>query len=296
MDLFWMPVVEPYAVSEPFSTAGKVNINYQIVPFNHIRRATGIHAVLKGEMIKAVPTTDAPNYNVMPGSTKFLEADGYTYRQPWTDLGANQVSGANLKRWHRQIDIEKRTDPTTAVVTGTLSQFENRFNFIQAAGEADMAPPPALAGLFRTASQICEVHLLPQKITGGDGADTGGSGSYKVSEMSSVFWAARRLTGDNVRERPYANIYGKITTQSNTFRVHFRAQALKKARSSTKNTFNPDVDAVLTDYRGSALIERRIDPSDSRIPDYGASLSPVGLPPLDDFYRFRVLEMKRFMP
>ena len=296
MDLFWMPVVEPYAVSEPFSTAGKVNINYQIVPFNHIRRATGVHAVLKGEMLKAVPVADAPNYNVMPGSTKFLKADEYTYRQPWTDMGKNQVSGANLKKWHRQIDVEKRADPNSSLVTGTLSQFENRFNFVQTPGEPDMAPSLAQAGLFRTASQICEVHLIPKKVTGGDGADTGGASAYKVSEMSSVFWATRRLTGDNVRERPYANIYGKITTQSNTFRVHFRAQSLKKARSSTRNVFDPDVDAVLTDYRGSALIERRIDPSDSRIPDYGASTSPTSLPPLDDFYRFRVLEMKRFMP
>jgi hypothetical protein len=30
LDLFWMPVAEPYAISEPFSTAGKVNLNYQI--------------------------------------------------------------------------------------------------------------------------------------------------------------------------------------------------------------------------------------------------------------------------
>jgi uncharacterized protein (TIGR02600 family) len=296
MDLFWMPIVEPYAISEPFSTAGKVNINYQIVPFTHIRRATGVHAVLKGEMIKAVPVSDAPNYNVMPGSTKFLENDGYTYRQPWTDLGKNQVSGANLKKWHRLIDVEKRPSPDLAQVTGTLSQFENRFNFVVNGTEPDMAPPKEKAGLFRSASQICEVHLIPQKVSGGDGADTGGGTSYKVSEMSASFWATRRLTGDNVRERPYANIYGKITTQSNTFRVHYRAQALKKARSSNRIKFDPEVDAVLNDYRGSALIERRIDPADSRIPDYGASLNPTSLPPLDDFYRFRVLEMKRFMP
>jgi hypothetical protein len=231
----------------------------------------------------------------MPGSTKFLEKDGYTYRQPWTDLSKNQVSGANLKKWHRQLEVEKRTNSATAAVTGTLSQFENRFNFVEQSGQPDMAPPKALAGLFRTASQICEVHLIPKKDNGGDGSDTG-SNAYTVSEMSSQFWASRRLTGDNVRERPYANIYGKITTQSNTFRVHFRAQALKKARSSVNTTFDPDVDAVLNDYRGSALIERRIDPSDTRIPDYGASANPTSLPPLDDFYRFRVLEMKRFMP
>ena len=57
LDLFWMPVVEPYAISEPFSTAGKVNMNYQIVPFTYIERSTGMHAVLQNENILAVPET-----------------------------------------------------------------------------------------------------------------------------------------------------------------------------------------------------------------------------------------------
>ena len=47
LDLFWMPVVEPYAISEPFSTAGKINLNYQILPFTNIKRATGIHSLRK---------------------------------------------------------------------------------------------------------------------------------------------------------------------------------------------------------------------------------------------------------
>jgi len=32
LDLFWMPIAEPYPISEPFSTAGKIGMNYQIVP------------------------------------------------------------------------------------------------------------------------------------------------------------------------------------------------------------------------------------------------------------------------
>ena len=54
MDLFWMPVVEPYAISEPFSTAGKVNMNYQIEPFRYIKRGTAMAAVLAAEKITAV--------------------------------------------------------------------------------------------------------------------------------------------------------------------------------------------------------------------------------------------------
>ena len=55
LDLFWMPVVEPYAISEPFSTAGKINMNYQMVPFTYIERSTGLHALLMNEELYAVP-------------------------------------------------------------------------------------------------------------------------------------------------------------------------------------------------------------------------------------------------
>ena len=47
MDMFWMPVVQPYAISEPFETKGKINMNYQILPFTYITRATALHALLQ---------------------------------------------------------------------------------------------------------------------------------------------------------------------------------------------------------------------------------------------------------
>ncbi|NBV25571.1 MAG: hypothetical protein EBS05_27140, partial [Proteobacteria bacterium] len=62
MDLFWMPVIEPYAISEPFSTAGKVNLNYEMAPFSYIRRATALHAVFKSQEPLLIPT------NALPGS------------------------------------------------------------------------------------------------------------------------------------------------------------------------------------------------------------------------------------
>ena len=34
LDLFWMPIVEPYGISEPFATSGKINLNTQIAPFH----------------------------------------------------------------------------------------------------------------------------------------------------------------------------------------------------------------------------------------------------------------------
>lgn len=62
LDLFTMPIVEPYAISEPFSTAGKVNMNYQIVPFTFLTRTTGVRAVLKSLQMMAIPQTEGDSY------------------------------------------------------------------------------------------------------------------------------------------------------------------------------------------------------------------------------------------
>ena len=112
------------------------------------------------------------------------------------------------------------------------------------------------------------------------------------------WWAKHSLTGDNSRERPYSDLYAKLTTRSNTFRVHMRAQVIKKARSSSAVTFEPAKDQVLSEYRGSTLFERYIDPNDTTntLPDYADGGSPFAKPSLDSFYRFRVVENKRFSP
>jgi uncharacterized protein (TIGR02600 family) len=61
MDLFTMPIVEPYAISEPFSTAGKLNMNYQIVPFTYINRDTHLRAALAANRVTAITTANAQN-------------------------------------------------------------------------------------------------------------------------------------------------------------------------------------------------------------------------------------------
>jgi uncharacterized protein (TIGR02600 family) len=71
MDLFWMPVVEPYAISEPFSTAGKINMKYAIAPFSYIRRATGMVALLRNEQLTVIPTARANNYKTGAGGELF---------------------------------------------------------------------------------------------------------------------------------------------------------------------------------------------------------------------------------
>lgn len=62
MDLFWMPTVEPYAISDRLSTAGKINLNYQILPFTYLERSTGMRAALKGELLTAIANNQADRY------------------------------------------------------------------------------------------------------------------------------------------------------------------------------------------------------------------------------------------
>ncbi len=235
LEFFWMPVVEPYAISEPFSTAGKINLNYQIFPFTNIRRATGLHAVFAGEVIHAVPNEDLPHYKVFPPGSNQTEWWG----------------AAQEKRWHYPVDAEK-----------TLAQFEERF----AQGQAFVSP-----------SEICDIHLVP--------ADAGVS----HADMDA-FWQLHRPTGDNTRERPYANIYPRVTTRSNVFRVHYIAQTIQKARSAGPDEMT-EADQVTGEFRGSTLIERHLDPAQPGMPDFATHAAGLTL---DHFHQVRIIESKRF--
>ena len=268
LDMFFMPVVEPYAISEPLSVAGRINLNYQIMPFTNIKRATGLHALMKGEYMTAIPNADATRAKTFSRSTA----------QRWDEYW-NETTDRRF--WHRPIDV-----------TETLRQFDERF-------ENDGSLPAVSRGLFRTASQICEMHLIP--------ADRQGTNTVNVNKPTrannrqsqmDAFWLQHSVTGDNVRERPYSNIYSRVTTRSNTFRVHMRAQVIRKARSVAVDTVDPVKDAIVSEYRGSTLIERYIDPTDvsAVIPDYAASSNPLSQPSLETFYKFRTLESKRFSP
>lgn len=62
LDNFWMPVAEPYPISDQFSTAGKVNLNYAMAPFSYIKRQTGLYAVLKSVWIHALPESVSKDY------------------------------------------------------------------------------------------------------------------------------------------------------------------------------------------------------------------------------------------
>ena len=234
-DLFWMPVVEPYAVSQPLATSGKVNMNYQIQPFTYIKRDTGLRAVMK--------------------ATKFLALESglvNTYKplDPGNDF-------ARVPNRRRAIDLDK-----------TLAAFDAKF----AGGD-----------LFRSATQICEMDLIPKGHTG----------------TMAAFWQANQLTGDNLREKPYVDIYPRLTTKSNTFTVHIRTQVLKKARSTPPDEWVPGRDLVASEYQGSSIVERYIDPADTTLPDFAqlAISDPTSSAlDIDSYYRYRILNTQRFSP
>ncbi|WP_050027477.1 Verru_Chthon cassette protein A [Verrucomicrobium sp. BvORR034] len=231
LDWFWMPVVQPYAVSEPFSTAGKINLNYRLAPFNYITRATGLHAIFKSERLLAIPTDAGMRYK-------------------------DYAATASNTGWRMKIDAKE-----------TLKQFENRFN----SGK-----------IFRFASEICEMQLVPE------GQTLGGM---------QAFWAAHKLTGDNTLERPYAGIYPRLTTQSNVFTIHLMVQTLNKARSTALDEFVEGQDMVTGTYRGEALVERYIDPNDPDLPDaVGAALASTPAAAIDASYAWRIRHVRRFAP
>ena len=233
MDLFWMPVVEPYAISMPAATRGKINMNTQIVPFDYIKRNTAMHALMKAERVTAIPTNAGSKYK--------------------------EENGGN-DSWRRKIDAYE-----------TMKQWEDKFKENR---------------LFRSPTEICEMYLVPE-------GETLGTKSGKDYPKMRQFWEKHRLTGDNTKERPYANMQPRLTTKSNVFKVHMIVQTIRKAKSTAADIVDPDKDKPTGTWRGSALIERYIDPSDNKIPDYFNDPN-MTKPSLEKFYNYRVLHVKQF--
>lgn len=234
LDLFWMPVQEPAALSTANTTQGKINLNHHLVPFSYIQRSTALHALLKAEKMLAIPDTASRDYKLPPGEAPRHES------------------------FRRFIDAKE-----------TIAQWDRE---VLDKGDA-----------FLTASQICEHYLVPEGMRGD-----------RVS--MEEFWSKHRLTGDNAKERPYANIYGRLTTRSNTYRVHFIAESLRTAAPDEKGAANVRKMAVMGRQEGSALIERVFDPSDPDLPDYVAAINTGTMPPsLENFYNWRIRSYDRFI-
>ena len=231
LDLFWMPIVEPYAISEPFSTAGKVNMNYQIIPFTYIERSTAVRAVLKGTQIGAIDETCSRGYQ-----KNFLPTPAWPINFSY--------------------DIN---------IPETLTAFADKFTNKE---------------VFLTPSEITTMRLVP----------TG-----ETYDSTPAFWNRNRFTGENIKERPYATIYPRLTTKSNVFNVHYRVQTLRKRPGSDAKIWDEGKDAVVAQLRGNAIIERFLDMNRSAgIPDY--ALPANANKNAETLYRFRILSNQEFNP
>ncbi|XHR30969.1 MAG: Verru_Chthon cassette protein A [Chthoniobacteraceae bacterium] len=243
LDLFWMPIVEPYAISEPFSTAGKINMNQQIVPFTYIDRTAGLRAALVSENVAAVAKGGASMYKV---------------------FSANYGAG---------LTAEARKSQNLSETDGTLRQFKEKF----AAGK-----------IFRCPSEICDIYLVPY------------DKSWTTDTAAQTSWYGDdfALVGDNTRERPYADLYNKLTTKSNTYTIHYHVQILQK--SKTRNLTAPTIfdpsngDKVIADQRGATTFERYLDPADDRIINQDPARTDATS--LEQYYRARIINSTVFNP
>lgn len=129
LDHFWMPVAEPYPLSERFSTNGKVNMNYQIMPFAYIQRATALHGVLKSEELLTIP--DSASGTGADNGVNILDDDDYKVYTP--NAGDDKFSTG---KYRRKVDILE-----------TLKGFEARFNS---------------GSLFRSETEICSLPMVPE--------------------------------------------------------------------------------------------------------------------------------------
>jgi uncharacterized protein (TIGR02600 family) len=231
LEFFQMPVVEPYAISDSFSTAGKVNMNYQILPFTNIERTSALHGVLRSVKLTAVPA---------PASY------GDTRRDVLYDINANATLNGT---W-------------TSGNSG-LKSFSGVFKSPQTA--------------FLHASEICEVPLVPTTRTDGWSASAW-SGNF------DTFWATNKFTADNLREQPYALIYPRLTTRSNTYTIHTIVQTLSPA-FATLSQAGSGGKAVTAEFRVDYLIERYLDSTKVNF-DFAA---PGETRNMDGYYKVRVL-------
>jgi len=261
LEFFWTPVVEPTFLSPAFSTQGKINLNYQMIPFTWIERTTALHAAFKGVRIPAIHHSARE-----------------IYKAP---LDPAAPSSGMAPESLYEVDVDK-----------TLKAFRSHFTSGQ---------------VFHHPSEVCNVHLFPRRIPGFEPDYDRGLNPSPIDpanidyEQINEWWNgdpsaprdidAFELTGDNLRESPYAQVYPRLCTRSNVFKVHYRVQLISKSRATPANEWNVETEKITAEQRGAAVIERFLDPNDPNIPDLTTSSLA-----LDEFYRYRILTTEPFTP
>jgi hypothetical protein len=129
----------------------------------------------------------------------------------------------------------------------------------------------AAPNFFVSPSQICDLPLIPlgSSITGVNAITGLPSNITSLTGAAGLgaFWSANSMTGSNSLDRPYSLIYPRVTTQSNTFTVHVRAQSLQKVSSKVgaPTKWTEGTDQITGEYRGSFTVEKYFDPNNATL-------------------------------
>lgn len=288
LDLFWMPQAEPYPISQPFVTEGKINLNYEIQPFTYITRDTALRALLGSEKIAVLSDKLASAYKVTNSaigltSGQIANATGNEDQNGNTRLpiDVDQTLGLNPDP---TVDPHK---PTAGMTTADTAQ-TNVSNTIQTAWYDSVGHT---THFFRSESEICGMFLVPQ---GYDWQEFSGA-SMSTHSWYKIPGGDFALVGDNLRERPYVDIYSRVTTKSNTYTVYYTVQSLKNAEPQTdaaQATWDETKGAITGEYRGSTTLERYLDPNE-KMPDFFGGGAATSLEP---YYKWRVVATRQFAP
>jgi hypothetical protein len=267
-------------------------MNYQIVPFSYITRDTGVRAVLGSELVARIP--GAALGEIPYNSAPYYKGDAYET----TGVGVSSLAGQPAPASYPLSIPPERLPINLDECNGTLRQFQDKF---------------ANWSVFRSPAEICSIYLVPYDnvsktrytdwftngvLNSGTGVPTYFYPNADYNTSDSWYGSDFAGVGDNVRERPYADIYPRLTTKSNTYTVYYTVQAIKNP-SSDPTQWNETAGAVLGQYRGSTSLERYLDPNDPNIPDYADGTNPINNPnklSIDHFYKWRVISSDAFAP
>jgi hypothetical protein len=262
-------------------------MNYEIVPFGgYIHRSTAVHAVLKSTRITAI-------------ATKFNDAGaGSPYGYPTAATYQGDYSFPHLKA----IGVNRFDTPSQFNVPNYSIRYGiNLQATIDDADSAFQVRFKQLKDIFRSASEICNVFLVPEEVPGSVYVPTSVAPAPPTDALPSdmeTWWSNFKLTGDNGRENPYNQIYPRLTTKSNDFQVHMRVQVLSQDPTdrAAGNFDSPGGDSIVGEFRGSAIVERYLDPNQTGLPDFATTFPNDPTSTVDNYVRYRILNTHSFTP
>ncbi|MEA3212478.1 MAG: hypothetical protein QOE70_5535 [Chthoniobacter sp.] len=264
LDLFTMPVVEPYAISEPFSTAGKVNLNYQIQPFTYIRRTTALRAALYPVRLTAVPKDHVDTYKK-------------------NDTPPPQSNRATVDFNPTKPNYRMLVDRDT-----TLQAIEGE---VFSKGE-----------IFKSATEICDRFLYPLGFNGKSANyKVSETGPLSIREFWTRNTLTGDNMREKPYVDLLPRVTTRSNTFTVYVRVQaVRQPAAPKDEDYLQ--WRETSNSVVSEYRGESTIERYLDPQDRRFDPNNADTKEKGdaINPekdsIEPAFRFRTVYSKRFAP